>query len=77
MNERQASHADEDEQEALVLSHMVRQLFENDPLVFYPTCALGIFLVVFAGVVTGVVRRGAAHYDHLARLPLDDREEGR
>lgn len=57
-----------------MLSQMFRQLFADNPLTVFPSAGLAVFMVVFALVTVGVLRRRAATYDALAGLPLADEE---
>lgn len=57
-----------------MLSQMFRQLFQDNPLTAFPSVGLAIFMTVFALVTVSVLRRRAAAYDDLAKLPLADEE---
>jgi hypothetical protein len=57
-----------------MLSQMLRQLFEGNPLTVLPMVALAIFLAVFSLVTVRVLARKAATFDDLAKLPFDDGE---
>lgn len=57
-----------------MLGQMFRQMFAGDPLTMLPSIGLAIFMTVFAGVTIAVLRRKAASFDEVSRLPLDDEE---
>ena len=56
---------------------MATEFFAGSDLMAWPLLALVLFIVVFAAAMIIVVRRGAAAYDGVARLPLDEDEEVR
>jgi cbb3-type cytochrome oxidase subunit 3 len=57
-----------------MLSQMVAKLFAGNPLTMFPSVGLAIFMGVFISVTVSVMRRKAAAYEEIARLPLDDDE---
>lgn len=57
-----------------MLGQMFRQMFLDNPITALPTIGLTLFMVVFAGVTIAVLRRNAASFDEVSRLPLDDEE---
>lgn len=60
-----------------MLSQMFGKLFAENPLTLFPTIGLTIFMAVFFAVTVNTLRRRAAAYDDLARLPLENDEEVR
>lgn len=55
---------------------MFREIFMRSPVLALPIVALLIFIVVFAAVIVRTMNgRRRAHFEALARLPLDEREE--
>lgn len=60
-----------------MLSQLFRQMFTGNPITLLPSIGLAIFMVVFTAVTINVLRRRAAAFDDVARLPLEDDEEVR
>jgi len=58
-----------------MLSQMFAKLFSGNPLTMFPSVGLAIFMSVFVVVTVNVLRRKAAAYDEIARLPLDDDDD--
>ena len=50
------------------------EFFAGSDLMMWPLLTLVLFIAVFGLAALRVVRRGAAAYDEVARLPLDDKE---
>lgn len=51
---------------------MAAEFFQGSTLMAWPLIALVIFIAVFAVAAVVVIRRGAASFDAVARLPLED-----
>ncbi len=58
-----------------MLSQMFAKLFAGNPLTMFPSVGVVIFMGVFLAVTVSVLRRKAAAYEEIARLPLDDDDE--
>ena len=59
-----------------MLSWMATDFFARSPLLVYPVAALGIFMLVFAGVSLRTLLAPQERMDALARLPLHDQRGG-
>ncbi len=55
---------------------MKSELLAKSPLLALPIAALFLFLAVFAVIVVVTMKRRAASLDPIARLPIDDEDEG-
>ena len=55
-----------------MLSYMAVQFFRESPLLAYPLFALASFFGVYLAWLLRTALSGAARYEHLARLPLED-----
>jgi len=55
-----------------MLSWIATDFFAQSPVLAYPVAALGIFMVVFAGITLRTLLAPKERIDALARLPLND-----
>lgn len=55
-----------------MLSYMAVQFFRESPLLAYPLFALASFFMVYLAWMLKTALAGAARYEQLARLPLDN-----
>ena len=53
------------------MARMASQFFGDSTVLAYPTLALLLFVAVFVGAAVVTVRRGRAHADRMAALPLE------
>lgn len=58
------------------MSHMIRDWVYGSPILWLPVLALLLFIGFFAAMALRLKLRGAARYEPLARLPLED-DDGR
>jgi|CXWL01.1.fsa_nt_gi hypothetical protein len=56
---------------------MKAELLAKSPLLALPLFALFLFMATFAAIVVLTMQKRGPAYDPLARLPLDDDDEGR
>jgi hypothetical protein len=54
-----------------MLGYMAVQFFRESPLLAYPLFALACFVSVYFAWVLRTALTNAAHYEAMARLPLD------
>ncbi|APR76675.1 Hypothetical protein A7982_02022 [Minicystis rosea] len=57
-----------------MLSQLLGKLFANNPLTFFPSVGLAIFMTVFVVVTVSVLRRRADTYREIESLPLASEE---
>lgn len=53
---------------------MKSELLAKSPLLALPMVALFLFIALFVGIFIVTMRKRAAAYDSIARLPLDDQD---
>jgi hypothetical protein len=59
-----------------MLSYMAVQFFRESPLLAYPLFALASFISVYCAWLLRTALAGAARYEAVARLPLEDGRTG-
>lgn len=55
---------------------MAAEFFKGSDLMGWPLLALVMFISVFAIAIVRLVRRGAAPFEAVSRLPLEDDHHG-
>jgi hypothetical protein len=55
---------------------MKADLLATSPLLALPLVALFLFLAIFLGILILTMRKKARAYDPIARLPLNDGDDG-
>jgi hypothetical protein len=51
---------------------LAAELYAGSDLMIWPLLTLVLFIAIFVLAVGRLIRRGAAAYDEVARIPLDD-----
>lgn len=59
-----------------MISWMATDFFAKSPVLYLPMIALFLFMLVFVGIIVRTYWKRAAEFDELARMPLDEKEEG-
>ncbi len=54
---------------------MKSELLATSPMLVLPLIALFVFIIVFTGMLITTMKKRAAAYDPLARMPLEDEED--
>lgn len=57
-----------------MLSLMAKNFFADSPVLFFPVCALVLFVVAFSALTLRALRKPAEDLDAMAQLPLESEE---